>query len=469
MRQAAARLLERDPHVRELLDVVGSGRSSAVLVTGEAGVGKTSLIRELVARIGPEHRVLVGSCDDFLAPPPLQPVRDAFRGSGGPVETVIEPELVFDAVLREFDRPTVLVIEDVHWADDTTLDVLRYLVHRLEQLKGAVVVLTYREDSIDARHPLRAWLGALADVPLRRIALTPLSLEAVREIADGSGRDTDELFELTGGNPFYLTEVLAGPDGRIPATVVDAVLARFSRLDPESLAVVEQLSVIPTAIELQYLSEVVQGRLDALSQAELAGVLETHGNSIGFRHELARRAIEQALPPVRRRLLNAHILDLMRDCGDVHRFRLVHHAVEAGDIEMILKHAPRSAHEASRAGSHRQALAHLEAVLPYSDRLEIADRAALLDRYAWELHIAHRFADAVRAGQQAGAAVRGAGGVGGVGRQLAAAVPIPLHGRRYRHFDRGCGQGSRCRIPDRVGRSTGVGCCWARHAHGADR
>ena len=99
MRQAAARLLERDPHVRELLDVVGSGRSSAVLVTGEAGVGKTSLIRELVARIGPEHRVLVGSCDDFLAPPPLQPVRDAFRGSGGPVETVIEPELVFDAVL----------------------------------------------------------------------------------------------------------------------------------------------------------------------------------------------------------------------------------------------------------------------------------------------------------------------------------------------------------------------------------
>lgn len=401
MRQAAARLLEREQHVQELLDVIGTGNSSAVLVTGEAGVGKTSLIRELVRRAGPEQRVLVGSCDDFLAPPPLQPIRDAFRGSGGPVETVTEPELVFNAVLREFDRPTVLVIEDVHWADDSTLDVLRYLVHRLDQLPGAVVVLTYRDDSLDARHTLRAWLGALADVQLQRIALRPLSLEAVRAIADGSGRDAEELFELTRGNPFYLTEVLAGPAGTIPATVVDAVLARFGRLDPESLAVVEQLSVVPTSIELQYLAMVTEGRLNGVSQAEQAGVLETHGNCIGFRHELARRAIEQALPPVRRRLLNAHILKLMLACGDIHRFRIVHHAVEAGDIAVLLEHAPRSAREASAAGSHRQALAHLEAVLPYADHLDVPERAELLDGYAWELHIAHRFADAVEAGRQA--------------------------------------------------------------------
>ncbi|NEA34261.1 LuxR family transcriptional regulator [Streptomyces sp. SID13031] len=394
-------MIERDQHVRELLDVVGAGDSTAVLVTGEAGIGKTSLIREVVARVGPEYRVLVGSCDDFLAPPLLQPIRDAFRVAGGPMATATEPEAVFDAFLNEFRRPTVLVIEDVHWADDATLDVLRYLVHRLEQLPGAIVILTYREDAIDGRHPLRGWLGALADVPIRRINLQPLSLDAVRSIAAGSGRDATELFELTGGNPFYLTEVLAGPGDTIPATVVDAVLARFGRLDADSLAVVEQLSVIPTTIELQHITKVVGGKLDGLSQAEQAGVLETHGNNIGFRHELARRAIEQALPPMRRRLLNAHILELMIHCGDVHQARVVHHAVEAGDIAVLLEHGPRAAREASLAGSHRQALAHLEAVLPYADRLTVAERAALLDGYAWELHIAHRFADAVNAGQQA--------------------------------------------------------------------
>lgn len=402
MRHGQARLIERDQHVRELTDVIAAGDSTAVLVTGEAGIGKTSLIREMVARVGPEYRVLVGSCDDFLAPPLLQPIRDAFRVAGGPMAMATEPEAVFNALLAEFRRPTVLVIEDVHWADDATLDVLRYLVHRLEQLPGAIVILTYREDSLDARHPLRGWLGALSDVPIRRINLQPWSLEAVRSVAAGSGRDADELYELTGGNPFYVTEVLAGPVDAIPATVVDAVLARFARLDKESLAVVEQLAVIPTALELQYIAPVISNRLDGLSQAEQAGVLETHGNLIGFRHELARRAIEQALPPVRRKLLNAHVLDLVMHCGENGKQAwLVHHAVEAGNVDVLLKHGPEAAREASRAGSHRQALAHLEAVLPYADQLAVLERAALLDGYAWELHIAHRFADAVKAGQQA--------------------------------------------------------------------
>ncbi|MFI5711906.1 ATP-binding protein [Kribbella sp. NPDC051620] len=402
MRHGQARLIERDQHVRELLDVIGAGDSTAVLVTGEAGIGKTSLIREMVARVGPEYRVLVGSCDDFLAPPLLQPIRDAFRVAGGPMATATQPEAVFNDFLAEFRRPTVLVIEDVHWADDATLDVLRYLVHRLDQLPGAIVVLTYREDSLDARHPLRGWLGSLADVPIRRISLQPLSREAVRWLAAGSGRDADELYELTGGNPFYVTEVLAGPVDAIPATVVDAVLARFSRLDKESLAVVEQLAVIPRTVELEHITRVIGSRLDGLSQAEQSGVLETHGNTIGFRHELARRAVEQALPPVRRKLLNAHVLDLIMHCDeDGHGARVVHHAVEAGNIDVLLEHGPRAAREASRAGSHRQALAHLEAVLPYARRLDVPERAALLDDYAWELHIAHRFADAVEAGHKA--------------------------------------------------------------------
>jgi DNA-binding CsgD family transcriptional regulator/tetratricopeptide (TPR) repeat protein len=400
-------LIERDVQVQELLDIVEAardGQSSTVLLTGEAGVGKTSLIRELTAAIDPDVRVLVGSCDDFLAPPPLQPLRDAFRRTAGPLERALaadDPKSAFDAILAEFARPTVLIVEDMHWADDATLDLLRYLVRRLDQLTAAVVVLTYREDSLDPRHPLRTWLGALTDVRMHRIPLPPLSLDAVRSIAADSGRDAAELYELTGGNPFYLTEVLAAPADTIPSTVVDAVLARFRRLDPESLAVVEQLSVIPAPIPVQYIAEVIKYRLNGLTQAEQAGVVETHGDVVAFRHELTRRAIEQTLPPVHRRMLNAHILQLMLRCGGEHRFQLVHHALEAGDIDLLLEHAPRAAREASRAGSHRQALAHLEAVLPYAERLALPARAALIDAHAWELHIAHKFAEAVEAGRRA--------------------------------------------------------------------
>lgn len=407
---ASKQVYERDEQIAGLLTAVddaAAGRSSVVLLSGEAGIGKTTVVRSFLDQVPGKVRVLAGACDDLLAAPALGPLRDAFRGTGGPVERALsngEPDAVFTALLDELNhaRPTVLVIEDLHWADDATIDLIRYVSRRLDRLR-AVLILTFRPDfvTVDPRHPVRAMLGELAGERVRRVALEPLSALAVHRLAAGSDRDAAELFELTRGNPFFVTEALAGPAGDVPVTVIDAVLARARALDAECLRAVEQLSVVPSHLDLDFATALLGDRAELLAAAEAGGVLQLHPDGIGFRHEIARRAIEYSLPEIRRRALNRAVVETLLAREDPELPQVVHHAVEAADAETVLAYAPRAARAATAAGSHRQALASFEAVLPYADRLDSTERAGLLEDYAWELHIAHRFADSVEVGVRA--------------------------------------------------------------------
>ncbi|WP_181782074.1 ATP-binding protein, partial [Pseudonocardia pini] len=144
-------LLERQDDLDSLLgavDAVRAGAGRVVLLTGEAGIGKTALVRALRAALDPEVRVLAGACDDLLAPRALGPLRDAAHGTGGPLERALDtesPDAVFAAALAQLSRPTLLVVEDVHWADDATLDVLRYLARRIDTVP-ALLLLTLRDE-----------------------------------------------------------------------------------------------------------------------------------------------------------------------------------------------------------------------------------------------------------------------------------------------------------------------------------
>ena len=187
-------LLERDAQLEVLVGAVAEGaqgRGSTALIAGEAGIGKTSLVRALVERLGGEARVLMAACDDLVASRTLGPLHDAAVGSSGPLAAALADEgpvdRVFAALLEELaeERPTVLVVEDVHWADDATLDVLGYAARRVEAV-GAVLVLTIR-DELDPRHPLHRLLGALTGCPVHRIELSPLSRDAVQALAGGTG------------------------------------------------------------------------------------------------------------------------------------------------------------------------------------------------------------------------------------------------------------------------------------------
>jgi tetratricopeptide (TPR) repeat protein len=402
----APALLEREAEMDALVAAAvdaAAGCGSVVLVTGEAGSGKTSVVRAFLDVVLHDFRVLSGACDDLVAPRTLGPLRDAVVGTGGPLERAFAADrsgdAVFAAVTEELvgPEPRVLVVEDVHWADDGTLDVLRFVARRLNGLR-VVLVLTFRDE---AGHSLRQLLGALASAPVHRLALPALSAAAVGALSSGSGHDPATLHALTRGNPFYVAEVLAAPGEQVPATVVDTVLARVRRLGPDARAACEQLSVVPSHVGFELAGSLFGSRLDALAEAEEHGVVEVRPEGIVFRHELARRAVECALPTIRRRNLNRAVVQALRTQDSPDLARLVHHAVHADDGATVLGYAPLAGRQAARAGSHRQALAHFEAALRYADRLPDAQRAALVDDYAWELHIAHRFTDAVAAGREA--------------------------------------------------------------------
>jgi DNA-binding CsgD family transcriptional regulator len=391
-------LYERSGQLEQLLDAAAeaaAGRGCVALVSGEAGIGKSALVDEFLLRV-PDARVLRGACDDLLVPASFGPLREAF-GAGTLGDGATDKVL---AVVNEMlDRPrlTVLTVEDVHWADDATLDLL--LSRRVAE-SNLLLLLTFRDDGLDSRHPLRRLLSALATAPQRRVTPHPLSRDAVALMADGSSRDPDELYALTGGNPFFVTEALAGAD-ELSAPLVDVVLARVHQLDHAGIELLEQLAVMPSVASHAFVERLCEGADDALVEAERRGLLVDRRDGVAFRHEIARRAIEQSILPSRRRMLNQNVVRRLLEEPRPELSALLQHAVEARDTETLLTYAPLAAAEATNAGARRQALIAFEALMPHVSRLDPAEQARLLDDYAWELHLASRFVDALRIGERA--------------------------------------------------------------------
>jgi len=387
-------LLERQAELQTLgaaIERAGTGRGSAVLVLGEAGIGKTSLVQALLSATAGRARVLAGTCEDLLTSRALGPLRDAARSAAaGPLAAALsphaDPDLVFAAVVDELASPplpVVLVIEDAHWADGATLDVLRYVGPRMPSLP-AVLLMTYRDDALARDHPLRGVLGVLGSTAATRLRLARLTEDAVTEMAAATDLDPGELFQLTGGNPFFVTEVLASPCDIVPPTVVDAVLARVRTLSPPAQTALDRLAVVPAGAELVLL-RVLAGDLAPVAEAERAGVVEVRGDVVAFRHELARRAVAESLPASVRLELNADVLRALAARPDCDPFRALHHAVEAGDDAAVIVHGETAAREATRVGAHPQAAACYAQVLARGLRLSTARRAALGETYAWAL------------------------------------------------------------------------------------
>ncbi|TMR25757.1 LuxR family transcriptional regulator [Nonomuraea zeae] len=393
-------ILEREDELAALAAAAraaGDGTGTVVLISGEAGIGKSSLV-EAIRRVLPaEGRLLVGYCDDLATPRVLGPLRDLVGSVGTALTRALESGdrgEVLEALRDELgwtNHPTVLAVEDVHWADEATFDVLRFLVRRAAQLP-LVLVLTYRDDELSTGHPLRQLLGLASRVgPVRRLRLARLTEDAVRRLSAAAdvdaGIDAGEVFAITSGNPYFVTEVLAAGDATaVPLTIADAVQARVAHLDPATLETVERLAVVPSAVQRWLVEALVPAGPAALAPAEQRGLIAVTPSRVGFRHELTRRAVVDSMPAARRMAANRGVLAalLARPGTDVSR--VMHHAAEAGDTDVILHYGPIAAREASAAGAHREAAAHLRLVLDQHPILEPRAEADLWEGLAIECY-----------------------------------------------------------------------------------
>ena len=386
-------LLERTSQLHALnsaLSEVSAGQGCIALVYGDAGIGKTSLVEQFAKEEESKWRILSGACDLLFTPRPLGPLGDIALQTEGRLLALLESETnrsaIFPACLAELKRQaTILIIEDVHWADEATLDLLKYLGRRIRQT-CCLVILTYRDDEIDADSPLRLLLGDLASShAIHRIPVPALSLDAVQELVKDRSLDPAALHRLTDGNPFFLTEVLAGGGG-VPETVRDAMLARVARLSLPARDTLEAAAVIGLYAEAWLLAVITDAYSAGIEECILKGMLQREGGGYAFRHDLARQAILESISVTRKSDLNGRALaalkESLRTRGDL--ARLASHAAGTNEAAAVLECAPPAARQAAAAGAHRQAAALYELALRFADALPGEQHAQMLEACAVE-------------------------------------------------------------------------------------
>jgi DNA-binding CsgD family transcriptional regulator/tetratricopeptide (TPR) repeat protein len=406
-------LLERSHHLSALHEALaatlGARRGILVLLGGEAGGGKTTLLRRFCATREPVDRVLWGSCDPLFTPRPLGPFLDIAQETGGELRDLMaagaKPYQIAAAVARmaQASRGTIIVLEDLHWADEATLDVLSLLGRRIEAIP-ALVIATYRDDELDRTHPLRRLLGELrSTTSIRRLTTQPLSPDGVAALAAPHGLDADALYRATAGNPFFVTEVIAAPSADVPSTVRDAVMARAARLSSAATTVVEAVSIALPQAELWLLDALVTDPAGGLEECLTSGILEVVPGGVAFRHELARMAIAESLSPHRRIAQHRRAFQALTapPVGAADLTRLAYHAEAAGDSEAVLRFAPAAARYAASIGAHREAAAQYARALRFGAGLSADARAALLEGHSYECYLTDQSEASIDALEQA--------------------------------------------------------------------
>ncbi|MBW0019334.1 MAG: AAA family ATPase [Mycobacterium sp.] len=413
-------LLERQAPLSELTRLAQAlrrGSGQVMLLRGEAGVGKTALINRFTATLDGSIRVLVGWCDPLAAPRPLGPVIDALGGLSSAVAAGLAAAIESGdagALYRQLlemlrnGRCWVWVIEDAHWADGATLDLIRFLARRINALP-LLLVVSYRDDELDQQHPLAVALGDVAGCAgVGRIKLEPLSREAVAVLASGSGVNAEQVHQLTGGNPFYVTEVLAaGADAlrekALPRSAAEAVWGRLARLSADGRAITEAVATCGPRAALSLLNKVCPEAGGALAECASAGVLVVDEEVVGFRHELARQAALEQIPDLRRRMLHKKALTALAEPPiDPNALAaLTFHADQARDADAVIRHGVAAAERAVALGANREATQLYALVLRHADTIPTEQKVRWIEQHALTSYLYGQAEEAVASWREA--------------------------------------------------------------------
>ncbi|HEX6225252.1 MAG TPA: AAA family ATPase, partial [Chryseolinea sp.] len=384
---------------------IEEGKGQAIFLTGEAGIGKTSLVNYWVDTKQNKALIYVGACDSLFTPRPLGPLFDiAPEMDQGLADLLMREKdraVIFTSLIRQLahsDKPVILVFEDIHWADEATLDLTKFLARRINRLH-CLFIVTFRDDEIHPTHPLATLLGEIPSGHFSKLQLTRFSRTLIDQLASRKGSlSGQQLFQLTDGNPFYVMEILNEGGSEIPGRVKDSILARFYSNKEERRALWELLSILPSGRIEPYIVERIEMEFgNTLDECIVAGVIISRPGYLSFKHELFRITIEELLSPARRKGLHKKMVEIIQKgpAGSVNLAQLVHHARYADDRELVTILAPKAAREASLIGSHREAVKLYATAIEYADAAHSVTLAELFDRYAYECYLTYQLNEAI--------------------------------------------------------------------------
>jgi DNA-binding CsgD family transcriptional regulator len=399
-------LIEREGFLKSLrtkFEDIAEGEGHCILLSGEAGIGKTSLVRAFCKEIKNNCIIYHGTCDALFTPRPLAPLydiicqisNDLWENSG----EIADRAGLFIRVFHELDsqrRATLIVFEDIHWADEATLDFIKFLARRITRIP-CLFILTYRDNEIHSHHPLRNVLGQLPSDSFTSLHLTPLSRQAVEKMVGEKGYSREDVYAISGGNPFYVNEILASYSPGVPDNIKDSILSVFNQQNEKTKHVWRILSVLPTGFEIKYLEKMVPSYMAAVENSLDSKILILKEGLIFFKHELYRRTIEASLSPLLRVALNKKILDLFKDSFEKNQEleRIIHHAKNANEYELVSHYAPRAATHAASVGAHIEASRLYLSAIEYYQGNNEDTLIQFYEAYSYECYLINRHKEAI--------------------------------------------------------------------------
>ena len=382
--------------LHRLAATADKGRGKVALVRGEAGIGKTTLLQQFQHGSQSSYKFYWGYCDDLHTPRVLGPIHDMSTELGNdvvkamqtdPVSTKTLPAVV--SSINRCEQLPIMIFEDVHWADNGTIDFLKCLGKRITALR-LLIIISYRNDETAPRYSIANAFGELPHENTVRIKLSPITAKGTQQLANDAGREIDNLHAVTGGNPFFISELLSDNcwnNDELPVSILDAIGARLNRLNLQEQNFLETISIIPHAIERRLIELLFpENGLELLVSCSEKKLLQLDNKDrVRFRHELARLGTQSRTSILWRKNTHKKIAQALIECNTDRNIEKIAYHAHAADIgTLVLKYAPGAAEIASKSGAHSEAASHLRTALKYAAKSKLEVQAKLYESWSYE-------------------------------------------------------------------------------------